>query len=456
MEMHNVTGLDSVRPEGDQPPRIQRLKRPRVKMACQRCKSRKQKVERANPLHPFLFQVSRLTILRSLANLPKCDGKQPECSNCGRLDLNCVYKASLSSKPQEVRVHVEALENRIAELEMTLTANGLSEDAVDHWRQSHGRRFDGEDSDGAEGPSLAAVRDVSLNIHGSFMGDTSTIALARMLECILSKGKERLAFHEATYTFSPNETSPESHEDTFPMYPEYRSSLDNRLGNAPPPDLIRGMQGHIADKLLQGYFDTVATNYPVLHSVQIKNLHHNRENLVSPYELSIMNLIYGLGGQYLEMVCFLICIRITCDNSYSLCQVLLIVIQTGQLPYQQWRYHYELALEERYKIIRLGNTQTLAYLLLIIQQCLRIPRDPGGWTFIGVAMRICVELGLHRKKRQYLKPNLQSELEKRQFWACYYVDRDLALSLGRPPSINDCDIDVEVRLMMFHLFPRTF
>jgi hypothetical protein len=199
-------------------------------------------------------------------------------------------------------MHVEALETRIAELEMTLTANGLAEEAVDHWRQDQRRRFEGEDSDRAEGPSLAAVRDVSLNIHGQFMGDTSSNTLARMLGSILSKGKERLAFHEATYAFSPNDTSPKSHEETTPVSPESVSLLDNRIGNPGATGLIRSMQCHIADRLLQAYFDTVATNYPVLHSVFIKKLHRNRENLESPYELSILNLIYGLGGQYLETV----------------------------------------------------------------------------------------------------------------------------------------------------------
>jgi len=86
----------------------------------------------------------------------------------------------------------------------------------------------------------------------------------------------------------------------------------------------------------------------------------------------------------------------------------------------------------------------LSYLLLLIQQCLRVPRDPGGWTFIGIAMRLCVELGLHRKKRRNLCPTLASELEKRLFWACYYFDRDISIALGRPPCISDHDIDVEV------------
>lgn len=74
-----------------------------------------------------------------------------------------------------------------------------------------------------------------------------------------------------------------------------------------------------------------------------------------------------------------------------------------------------------------------------------MPRDVGGWTFVGIAMRLCVELGLHRKRRSSVESTLQSELEKRLFWACYYFDRDFAMALGRPPSISDHDIDVEVR-----------
>jgi hypothetical protein len=95
-------------------------------------------------------------------------------------------------------------------------------------------------------------------------------------------------------------------------------------------------------------------------------------------------------------------------------------------------------------MIRLGDVRTLSYLLLILQQCLRVPRDSGGWTFVGIAMRLSIELGLHRKKKTNSRPTLQSELEKRLFWACYYFDRDLAFALGRPPSISDHDVDIEV------------
>ena len=70
--------------------------------------------------------------------------------------------------------------------------------------------------------------------------------------------------------------------------------------------------------------------------------------------------------------------------------------------------------------------------------------DASNRTFTGLAMRMCIELGLHRQKRSS-KVSLRSELNKRLFWSCYWWDREIAIALGRPPSISDHDIDVEVR-----------
>ncbi|KAH8888145.1 hypothetical protein GQ53DRAFT_826702 [Thozetella sp. PMI_491] len=159
------------------------------------------------------------------------------------------------------------------------------------------------------------------------------------------------------------------------------------------------------------FADTCCTGSHMGIGPQIRKLHSRRESLDDPYETSMLNLV-----------------------------------KTGQLGGYQWRYNYEAALEKKDDIIRLGDIRTLTYLLLVIQHCLRVPRDPGAWTFVGVAMRLCVELGLHRRKKPNAESTLKSELEKRLFWACYYLDRDLAMALGRPPCISDHDIDAELPL----------
>jgi hypothetical protein len=132
-------------------------KRTRVQLACQRYKIRKQ----------------------------KCDGSQPECSTCARLEVECRYIVPSAPKPQEAKLYIRALENRVAELETALTNSGLADAGLDHWAQGPRKQQIEGGEDGQEYSLLAAVRDVSLNTSGSFIGGTSNITLARILESIL-------------------------------------------------------------------------------------------------------------------------------------------------------------------------------------------------------------------------------------------------------------------------------
>lgn len=63
----------------------------------------------------------------------------------------------------------------------------------------------------------------------------------------------------------------------------------------------------------------------------------------------------------------------------------------------------------------------------------------------GLALRQCIELGLHRKSIWRVKGDvLATEMQRRVFWVAYNLDRSAAFSLGRPLGIPDRDIDVEV------------
>lgn len=206
-------------------------------------------------------------------------------------------------------MHIKALEGRIAELETTLAQNGLSEQAVDHWSHNREGSNGTEVSDKPEDFSLAAVRDVSLNISGPFIGGTSTITLARMLESILGKGKDQSGIPATTYaTTTPNDTAAEATTEDIPsMDPELRSPMGSSIGNGLFPNIINGLPGQIADKLLEAFINSVAANFPVVHSGQIRKFHRDRDTLDDPYEESMLNLVYALGGQYLEAVGFVVC-----------------------------------------------------------------------------------------------------------------------------------------------------
>jgi hypothetical protein len=67
-------------------------------------------------------------------------------------------------------------------------------------------------------------------------------------------------------------------------------------------------------------------------------------------------------------------------------------------------------------------------------------------TYIGLATRICIELGFHRRVSPTMKGGLETEMRRRIFWSCYCLDRQVSIILGRPFAISDRDIDADVSL----------
>jgi Fungal specific transcription factor domain len=73
---------------------------------------------------------------------------------------------------------------------------------------------------------------------------------------------------------------------------------------------------------------------------------------------------------------------------------------------------------------------------------------PISRTYVGVAMRICIDLGIHRRSTSLVKPNFKEEMRKRIFWSCYCLDRQVSIPIGRPFAISDHDIDTPVRTIL--------
>ncbi|KAI1802406.1 fungal-specific transcription factor domain-containing protein [Daldinia bambusicola] len=374
-------------------------KRERVALACQRCKTRKQ----------------------------KCDGQRPACASCARLSLKCVYIVPLVPAAGEKKVYIKALENRIAELEAYLTSIGhrsisndnlgrlglstssfqnvavlpngqLNQAAIPVAEQTP--RNDGDDSNDI----LLAVRDLSLSASGHYVGASSNITIGRVLSSFVHSQKSSVSgTHEELAIQGEDDPAPKS---------IYSTVAGDVIG-------VPFLTDQVAARLLHGYFRHIATRYPVLHSTQVVKLHNNRDNLTDEYEQTILHLIYAVSGRWLE--------------------------SAGEMGHFFSDHHYELAFDELESMLRLRDSRTVNYLLLMALYCTRAPRDPGAWTYVGAAIRLCIELGLHRRQRRQ-QPSIEGEMDKRRFWTAYFLDRDISIAVGRPPSISDRDIDAELPL----------
>ncbi|ORY76978.1 fungal-specific transcription factor domain-domain-containing protein [Protomyces lactucae-debilis] len=88
----------------------------------------------------------------------------------------------------------------------------------------------------------------------------------------------------------------------------------------------------------------------------------------------------------------------------------------------------------------LEQIQVLCFLTLYY---FNVENEDLSYKLTGVASRGAFELGLHLRRREAGHPRLYIELRRRAFWCLYLLDRRTSVSLGRPPAIQDSDLDVD-------------
>lgn len=100
--------------------------------------------------------------------------------------------------------------------------------------------------------------------------------------------------------------------------------------------------------------------------------------------------------------------------------------------------HFNSAAEQKHLI------HSIEAMTLLVLYSLRSSSSSGVWYMIDLALRSCVDIGLHRDAHyRNLRP-YEAQLRRRLFWSFYLLERNVAWSLGRPFSLSEQDIDVEL------------
>jgi hypothetical protein len=253
------------------------------------------------------------------------------------------------------------------------------------------------------------LRDLSIEASGGYIGASSNITMGRMIGSLV-KRKDSVTLN--LQSAFDDEPSPRS------LYQPFGST---HFGPDPHASL---MQSPLCDKLLIGYLKHMSLRWPLLRTSFIRGLHDRRNILTGTYEASVLHLVYAIGGRFLET--------------------------TGQLGAFSPEDHHAAALQHLDEILEFNDMRTIEVLLLLSLYSLRAPKGPGAWTYVGLAMRLCIDLGLHRRTKAKgsrsasLLTLSALEMRKRVFWTAYCLDRQVSIVLGRPFSISDRDIDAEV------------
>lgn len=332
----------------------------------------------------------------------KCDRLKP-CTSCARANAECTYLNYTSRAKAHSRGHNTALRPPAnASTSAPLSRSPQESDSP----VSLSRRA---------GP-VSEVSYLSLNAAGersSYLGSSSGVLFADLVQSALDVTVTRPA-------------SPDNATDTSPMAAASYARRDDEL----PPE------AH-ANELVRAYLNHDAIIYPFLHFAFLEQI--VRRFYHEPR-------YYATKATALEVFCFNMVLAIATSR-----------VQKSQLHVASGpEWFNSRAMAEVNSVFALEPTEHLQAVLLLCQyrSCSPIRDNSASmWHLVGIAARLCIELGLHRESSYPLtcvdaevssdataRSQIQ-EIRRRCFWTLVSMDRIVSIVLGRPFALHDNDID---------------
>ncbi len=192
------------------------------------------------------------------------------------------------SRGEKARLHVQRLEERVAELECGLSYGGRVEVAHDHWERLHV-------ADDVGDPLSSAIRDASMVASGYYVGGTSYLTLGRLLGSALQFDYRSLANLDAN--------AAPAHEEDENM--SGRSSLATPAVAPPgkPEYDISDFSNSDCTMLFEAYMRYISQQLPLISSQKLRGIQARRCETEDPFEIALLHLVYAIGGICLELVC---------------------------------------------------------------------------------------------------------------------------------------------------------
>ncbi|ORX88662.1 hypothetical protein K493DRAFT_319316, partial [Basidiobolus meristosporus CBS 931.73] len=168
------------------------------------------------------------------------------------------------------------------------------------------------------------------------------------------------------------------------------------------------------DKLIKVYFTRSHPYLPVFNKARfLERLNSGEKN-----PEALMNAIYAVG-------CVL-------EG--------LTVFKTPEISRSATVYFFKEAKSALDKQYTESSLQTIQALLLMSFNPM------GGWLFLGIAIRMAQDLGLHRNLESENLDPIEKQNRKLAWWGCVIFDRFHSALGGKPLAINEEDFDTTLPL----------
>ncbi|KAF3405249.1 hypothetical protein DPV78_002585 [Talaromyces pinophilus] len=390
----------------------QGVKRRRVAVACDACRTRKS----------------------------RCDGARPRCSICINLGFECNYTppssaANLLVKKEYVfRIYLQSLESRIAMLEDHMGSVDFQLSELSRSAHRNGDSYGGRHVNSELGPptseslpDLANIED-SVDAMGAvifadeedygFFGPSSNISFLRHLSLNGTYDSPRRP--------DQNTARPGVFDVGFANVSRPPSPVANGSGRSikqKQMDLFALPPPQETLKLVQKYFSDTGLLFPYIYPPTfLETLQYALEDNLR----KIRRTWLGLLNMMLAMV------KLTDEKPAE------TRIAEANMFYQR-----ALGLCGN-EMLRGTTTEVVQFLLLMGQYLQGTQKSVQAWTIHGLAVKAAFQLGLHSKHATGAFSPLDQETRRRTWYACIVLDRTLSMTLGRPASIPDSYVRVEL------------
>lgn len=240
-----------------------------------------------------------------------------------------------------------------------------------------------------------------------FLGPSSGITLARMVMASIK-----------TDALPPSSSTPIllSHNrgssiSKFPVAPAAEASLPPR---------------HAADHLVSVYFQYRTPHMPIIQEFQVKRAVDNA------YVCMNGNQSIDRAAEKDIFITYMVL-------AIALCNVPNPTGGTGRPLQSEGCFRSAIYWIEKVITYSKSDLETLRSVLMLAQFVSMCPWRGSLWHLTGIALRLCIDMGLHWETEEQTLSHNQNELyERRRLWySAYHFDRVLGITLGRPFGITD-------------------
>ncbi|QNP96658.1 Pyrimidine pathway regulatory protein 1 [Yarrowia lipolytica] len=365
----------------------------------------------------------------------KCDQKFPSCSRCLAAGVVCMG-LDAATKREIPRSYVSHLESRIAALEGKLDDAGIDYSDLDTPAasvpipkpiQTTGTATTPTTSSTAtheDGKNTAPVADLMENVEKASRASHSSTGQD------LSFAKLLLTAVKLRAKTKSDRTTPTTTQTQYEACKTLPSKRD-------------------AEKRLSQYFCQANSQIPIFH----------RELFIKNYFVPI----YGPFSPGISLASDYTTVEVDAGEAQPVEQP-IITSDTPQIPlyflfivfgcatsvHQQLypagvsESYHQAAMEHIDSAFASANRlEALQAMLVLCLFSIMRPTVPGVWYTLSMALRLCIDLGLHiETSNNRVTDGFDLDMRRRLFWCTYMLDRQICVYLGRPFGIPEDSIRV--------------